>query len=343
MTRSSGRFVSALQKFILNHCDSFGLAQRASGSIGGMLAVLAVIMLLPGGLIAQEARPGLSMSPQSGRFPTSAESFGFGLPAEIIAMPHVDDAAPLRAGHASTSASGLPMRLAASKPDTAVTRDPASTSLFLMPTGSALPAVSGTLGLAAPYIPYAALSLLPGLQLSAGGVYIFESDEGNDRAYYSYAMLKNSLYEDKNTSIAVGAAVLFWGQQFKLGGRTNWDRVALPAAFGVATIGGEESAFTFGVGLAEMAGGFGLGFDQGLLVGIGLGYATRLSPEWKLMTEHLSSLLSAGTLHTLGFRYFTGRAAFDLGLIVIPNGDITISGKKIPLVLPLLGVSIHIG
>lgn len=227
--------------------------------------------------------------------------------------------------------------------DTAKPRDPASSSLFLIPTGNTLPSVSGTLGLAAPYIPYVALSVLPGLQLSAGGVYIFESDAGSDRAYYSYLILKNALYQDRNTSIAVGGALLFWGQEFRLGGRTNWDRVTVPGVFAVTTIGGEESAFTIGMGLADMAGGYGLGFDEGLLVGLGLGYETQLSANWKLMTEHLSSVLTAGTLHTLGFRYFTGRAAFDLGLIVVPNGDITISGKKIPLVLPLLGVSIYIG
>jgi hypothetical protein len=237
--------------------------------------------------------------------------------------------------------SALPSEIRVS--DNGKPRDPASSSLFLIPTGNTLPSVSGTLGLAAPYIPYVALSVLPGLQLSAGGVYIFESDAGSDRAYYSYLILKNALYQDRNTSIAVGGALLFWGQEFRLGGRTNWDRVTVPGVFAVTTIGGEESAFTIGMGFADMAGGYGLGFDEGLLVGLGLGYETMLSSNWKLMTEHLSSVLTAGTLHTLGFRYFTGRAAFDLGLIVVPNGDITISGKKIPLVLPLLGVSIHIG
>ncbi|MCZ7556061.1 MAG: hypothetical protein M5R41_06640 [Bacteroidia bacterium] len=262
-----------------------------------------------------------SINPDAERYRSSSEGFG-----THSAVPRL---------------SPLPTEVRGA--DSEKSRDPASSSLFLIPTGNTLPAVSGTLGLAAPYIPYVALSVLPGLQLSAGGVYIFESDAGSDRAYYSYLILKNALYEDKNTSIAVGGALLFWGQEFRLGGRTNWDRVTVPGVFAVTTIGGEESAFTIGMGFADMAGGYGLGFDEGLLVGLGLGYETQLSPNWKLMTEHLSSVLTAGTLHTLGFRYFSGRAAFDLGLIVVPNGDITISGKKIPLVLPLLGVSIHIG
>jgi hypothetical protein len=243
----------------------------------------------------------------------------------------------------SNAMTGLVAQESAADSDTAYHRDPASSSLFLMPSGRSLPAVSGVLGLAAPYIPYAALSILPGLQLSAGGVYIFESNEGADRAYYSYILVKNSLYEDRNTSIAIGAAALFWGQEFKLGSRVQWDRVTVPGIFAVTTIGTEESAFTLGVGFADMAGGFGIGFDPGLLVGLGLGYETRLSPNWKLMTEHFSNILSNGTLHTLGVRYFAGRAAFDLGVIIVPNGNITISGKKIPLVMPLLGVSVHIG
>ncbi len=342
MARTPGRQITAPRKFTKLKGSS-GSAHSASGTTILYLAVLAMIMLSSEVLVAQETRPGFVNPGERGRFSSTVESIGPSLRAWNIETPHPGDASPFRVGNAFTSASGLPVVMAARIPDTISTHDPAATSLLLMPTGRTLPAISGTLGLAAPYIPYAALSILPGLQLSAGGVYIFASDVGDDRGYYSYAMLKNSLYEDRNTSIAVGAAVLFWGQQFTLGGRTNWDRVALPGAFGVATIGGEENAFTFGVGLAEMAGGFGLGFDEGLLVGIGLGYETRLSSEWKLMTEHLSNLLAAGTLHTVGFRYFTGRAAFDLGVIIIPNGDITISGKKIPLILPLLGVSVHIG
>jgi hypothetical protein len=55
-------------------------------------------------------------------------------------------------------------------------------------------------------------------------------------------------------------------------------------------------------------------------------------------------VLSSGTLHTIGVRYFTGRAAFDLGIIVIPNGHIDLpSGTRMPRALPLLGVSIHLG
>jgi hypothetical protein len=225
-----------------------------------------------------------------------------------------------------------------------VQRDPASSSLLVMPTGRCLSAGTGTAGLAAPWIPYAAFSVAEGWQLSAGGVYIFEDAIGSGQAYYSYLILKNSLFDDGATSIAVGGAVMFWGQELKRKSLASWDRATIPAVFAVTTIGNENNTLTLGVGFAEIAGGFGIGFDGGLFAGIGLGYEARISPNWKLMTEHFSSVLSPGTLHTVGVRYFTGRAAFDLGLIVVPNGAIDLpSGTRMPRVLPLLGVSIHIG
>lgn len=223
-------------------------------------------------------------------------------------------------------------------------RDPASSSLLVMPTGRTLPAGTGTVGLAAPYIPYAAYSILDGLQLSAGGVYVFGDAVGSGEAYYSYLFVKNSLFDDGNTSIAVGAALMFWGQELARDISAKWDRATIPGVFAVTTIGDEESTLTLGLGFAELAGGFGIGFEDGFLAGIGLGYETRISPDWKFMTEHFSSVLSTGTLHTAGVRYFTGRTAFDLGIIVIPHGHIDLpSGTRMPRVLPLLGVSIHIG
>ncbi len=231
----------------------------------------------------------------------------------------------------------------ATTPD-AVPRDPASSSLLVMPTGRTLPSGTGTVGLAAPYIPYAAFSVAEHWQLSAGGVYIFEDQIGTGEAYYSYAILKHALFEDGNTSIAVGAAVMFWGQQLKRSSLAGWDRAVIPGAFAVATIGTEDQALTLGMGFANMAEGFGIGFDGGIFAGIGLGYEARIDPNWKLITEHFSSILSTGTLHTVGVRYFSGRAAFDLGVIVVPNGHVDLpSGTRMPKVLPLLGISIHIG
>jgi hypothetical protein len=222
--------------------------------------------------------------------------------------------------------------------------DPASTSLMVMPTGRTLPGGTGTLGLAAPYIPYAAFSPADHWQVSAGGVYVFTSEIGYGEEYYSYLILKHSLFDDGHTSIAVGGALMFWGREAVTGPFPGWKRVTIPGAFGVATFAGESSSLTLGVGFADIEGGFGIGFNEGLLSGFGLGYETRLSPNWKLMTEHFSNVLAGGTLHTIGVRYFTGRAAFDMGLIVVPNGDVQLgSGTRIPRVLPLLGVSIHIG
>jgi hypothetical protein len=226
----------------------------------------------------------------------------------------------------------------------ALPRDPASSSLLVMPTGRTLPSGTGTVGLAAPYIPYAAFSVAEHWQLSAGGVYIFEDQIGTGEAYYSYVILKNALFEDGNTSIAVGAAVMFWGQQLKRTSLAGWDHAVIPGAFAVATIGDESQALTLGMGFANMAEGFGIGFDGGIFAGIGLGYEARIDPNWKLITEHFSSILSSGTLHTVGLRYFSGRAAFDLGVIVVPNGHVDLpSGTRMPRVLPLLGISIHIG
>ncbi len=226
----------------------------------------------------------------------------------------------------------------------AVMPDPASSSLLVMPTGRTLPSGTGTFGLAAPYIPYAAFAVAENWQISAGGVYIFEDSEGSPQAYYSYVFLKHSLFEDENTSIAVGAAAMFWGQERKRRPEPGWDRATIPGIFAVTTIGDDDNRLTLGMGFAEIASGFGIGFEGGLLAGIGLGYETRFSENWKLMTEHFSNVLSTGTLHTVGVRYFVGRAAFDLGVIIVPNGHIDLpSGIRMPRVLPLLGVSIHIG
>ena len=222
--------------------------------------------------------------------------------------------------------------------------DPASSSLLVMPTGRTLPGGTGTVGLAAPWIPYAAYSIADNWQLSAGGVYIFEGAVESGEAYYSYLILKHSLFDDRGTSIAVGGAVLFWGQRLERSEFGDWDRAVIPGVLAVTTIGNESNALTLGLGFAEMQGGFGLGFDGGLVAGIGLGYEARLSPQWKILTEHFSDVLSSGTLHTVGLRYFTGRAAFDLGIVVIPNGHIDLpSGTRMPRVLPLLGISLHLG
>lgn len=222
--------------------------------------------------------------------------------------------------------------------------DPARSSLLVMPTGRTLPGGTGTAGLAAPWIPYAAWSPAEHWQLSAGGIYIFEGAVESGEAYYSYLILKHSLFDDGATSIALGGAVLFWGQRLERRDLGEWDRAVIPGVFAVTTIGNENNTITLGLGFAEMQGGFGLGFDGGLVAGIGLGYEARLSPQWKLMTEHFSDVLSSGTLHTVGLRYFSGRAAFDLGIVVIPNGAIDLpSGTRMPRVLPVLGVSVHIG
>ncbi|HOJ05859.1 MAG TPA: hypothetical protein PK916_17825 [Bacteroidota bacterium] len=222
-------------------------------------------------------------------------------------------------------------------------RDIAATSLIMAPTGRSLPGGSAVVGLATPYIPYVAVGVLDNLQLSAGGIYLFSTDGNTGEQYYSYAMLKHTLFDQDNASLAVGGALLFWGQEYRLGNRYNWDRAVIPGAFAVTSMGTEESKFTLGLGLANMVEGYSLGFDGGLVMGVGMGYESWISASWKFLTEHLMDVLGGGTLHTLGLRYVTGRASFDLGLIVVPNADVTISGTRIPLALPLLGVSILIG
>ena len=343
MARISDIVVTTFQRLPHGERKASAFAHPALFCISTFVATLTVIMLFPGVLISQDVRPVITRPAGRGHGSNAVEIADYGFRNGNIETVHGHGSAPFRAGAALTGASMLPALPIQPATDTASGRDPARCSLFMMPSGRTIPSVSGTIGLAAPYIPYAALSILPGLQISAGGVYITESEVGNDRSYYSYAIVKQSLFEDNNSSIAVGAAALFWGQEFRLGGETQWDRVTVPGVFAVTTFGSEESALSFGVGFADMAGGFGLGFDEGLLVGLGIGYETRLSPNWKLMTEHLSSVLSAGTLHTLGVRYFVGRAAFDLGVIIVPNGDVNLSGKSIPRVLPLLSVSVNLG
>jgi hypothetical protein len=222
------------------------------------------------------------------------------------------------------------------------TPDPASTSLLLMPTGRTLPAGSGMVGLAAPYIPYGAISVAENWQISAGGVYVFSGAIGTGEEYYSYVILKHTLFEDGGSSIAVGGAVMFWGREELSGPYPGWKRATIPGGFAVATLGSDESALTLGLGFADVVGGFGIGFEGGFTPGIGLGYETYLSPDWKLMTEHFSAVLSRGTLHSVGVRYFFAKAAFDLGMVIIPNGDVNISGTRLPLALPFVGISVQL-
>jgi len=315
---------------------------RSSRSIIRAIAMaLLSVLITPANTVAQDVRPELHLSGQA--IGVSRISMRDSPTLRGGAnVPLYDDTAPFRRQHSRLEFTEVVAGTRAVDPDT-LRRDPASSSLLLTPTGRTLSSGSGAIGLAAPYIPYAAFAVLPGVQLSAGGVYIFKDETGTGQAYYSYLILKNTLYDDGSSSIAVGAAIMFWGQAYMLGSTPMWDRATIPGVFAVTTFGGEDGALSLGIGFADIAGGFGIGFDAGVLAGLGLGYETRISSNWKLLTEHFSSVLSSGTLHTFGVRHFTGRAAFDLGLIIIPNADITISGNKIPLVLPLLGVSIHIG
>jgi len=221
--------------------------------------------------------------------------------------------------------------------------DPVSSGLLLMPTGRTLPAGSGMVGLTVPYIPFGAVSVAENWQISAGGVYVFTAPSGEaGEEYYSYLIVKHTLFEDRGSSIAVGGAVMFWGREEIDGPYPGWKRATIPGGFAVATLGSEESAITIGVGFGDMVGGYGLGFEGGFTPGIGLGYETYLSPDWKLMTEHFSAVLSRGTLHTVGVRYFFAKAAFDLGMVIIPNGDVNISGTRFPLVLPLVGIAVQL-
>ena len=237
----------------------------------------------------------------------------------------------------------VPLRAQTSGSDSVAT-DPASTSLFVMPTGRTLPAGKVSVGLAAPYIPYAAVGVAEHWQVSAGGAYVFSTATTAGSEYYSYLILKHALFDDGRTSIAVGAAAMFWGHESVSGPYPGWSHVTLPGAFGVITFEGESSALTLGVGFTNIVGSFNVGLQEGLLSGFGLGYETKIDEHWKFMTEHFANVLGSGTLHTLGVRYFTGAAAFDLSLLVIPNGDVQIpTGTRIPRVLPLLGVSVRLG
>lgn len=223
-------------------------------------------------------------------------------------------------------------------------RDPAACSLLLMPTGRTLPAGSGCFGLAAPYIPYGAFSVAEGVQISAGGVYIFRNVLGTGQAYYSYLFVKDAIYDDGITSIAIGAAAMFWGQERVRPSGSSWDRVVLPGVFAVTTIGDRDNALSLGVGFADIAGDFSIGLNAGLLAGIGLGYESRVSRGCKLMTEHFFDASSMHSMHAFGARFFAARGAFDVGVIVLPNGEINLETKKKQTrVLPMLGISILIG
>ena len=224
------------------------------------------------------------------------------------------------------------------RPDSATTliADPASSSLLLMPTGRTITSGHGSIGLAAPYIPYGAFAVAQGLQISAGGVYIFKNSSGSAQAYYSYLFVKDALWDDGTTSIALGAVLMFWGQEHVRRGERNWDRVVVPGVFAVTTIGNQHGALTLGVGFADAAGGYGIGLDAGLLSGLGIGYEALISRGIKVMTEHFIDALSGNTLHTFGARLFAARGAFDIGLIVLPHGQV------IGRVLPVIGVSLLI-
>jgi hypothetical protein len=218
--------------------------------------------------------------------------------------------------------------------------DPSSSSLLLMPTGSTLPAGTGCAGLAAPYIPYGAYSVAEGMQLSAGGVYIFKNAQGSAQAYYTYLLGKYQAVTSEQVNISLGAALMLWGQE-RLpssvhAGRT-WDRIVVPGVFAVATVGDESESLSFGAGFGQVPEGYSIGFAGGMVNGVGVGYKTRLGRKSRFITEHFIDAGTAHTLHTMGVRFFSNRGAFDLGVIVIPFGPFRLWA------LPVVGVSLHIG
>ena len=221
--------------------------------------------------------------------------------------------------------------------DSSVIRDPAASSLQLMPTGRTLPSGNLTVGLAAPYLPYAAYCPVKGIQLSAGGIYIFNNPILKQEAYYSYFIVKDALFEVEGMSIAVGGAVMFWGQKEPLPAPPHWRHAVIPGVFGVTTIGTADEAVTLGVGFANTPGGFEIGLDAGILGGIGFGYEWKASRTWRLMTEHLIDIGTGNTLHTFGARLFGTRGAFDFGLVILPHGPTKLR------VFPVIGVSVRIG
>ena len=72
------------------------------------------------------------------------------------------------------------------------------------------------------------MSVAENWQVSAGGVYVFTAPSGEaGEEYYSYLIVKHTLFEDKGSSIAVGGAVMFWGREEIDGPYPGWKRARM--------------------------------------------------------------------------------------------------------------------
>ena len=180
-----------------------------------------------------------------------------------------------------------------------VPADPNATRLFFGPTARSLEAGHGYLAVYEILMPFVQVGLTDRISFGAGAPLVF----GGDTTHPFWISPKAQVFDSPRAKVAVGLLHIF---------AEDDDQVGI--AYGVTTIGHEDSAMTIGAGYGyETSGGGGAAVVM-------VGGERRVSRRLKVVTENYvwegpSGILSGGV------RFIGDRLSADLGLVVPLSDD----------------------
>jgi len=177
--------------------------------------------------------------------------------------------------------------------------DPNATRLFFGPTARSLDRGQGYLAVYEIVMPFVQVGLTDRISFGAGTPLVF----GSGTTHPFWISPKAQVVDRARTQVAVGLLHVFAGEDDEVG-----------IAYGVATIGHDDSAATIGAGYAYETG------DGGGSAVVMIGGEHRISRRVKFVTENYVWEGPTGIL-SAGVRFIGDRLSADLGLVVPVASD----------------------
>jgi small nuclear ribonucleoprotein (snRNP)-like protein len=189
--------------------------------------------------------------------------------------------------------------------------DPNRTRLFLAPTARSLNAGEGY---------FSDYMVITDFAIISGGVSLIPNAENQ----LVYGNLKFTLFQKDNIGLSAGLFYI-----------TVFDYSSGGVAYGVATIGSNDKAITFGLGNG-FTGESGFSENPILIVGGEI----RISNSVKIISENWIPTNGVETFLSFGFRFFGEHVAGDFGLIT--NSSVLSESRGFPF-FPWLGFTYNFG